>query len=101
MFDAELCNDCVNRADLHAVASACVAEHRSLDICVAAWVQEGEHLQAFNEARLIFAAIATGMSNWQPGAGVKPCREAAPPKTAHPRPAAVRRSLLASRLSPR
>lgn len=57
MFDAELCNDCVNRADLHAVAFACVAEHCSLDMCVTAWVQEGEHLQAFNEACLIFGTI--------------------------------------------
>jgi hypothetical protein len=38
MFDAELCNECVNRADLHAVTPACIAEHRSLDMRVAAWI---------------------------------------------------------------
>ena len=57
MLDAELCNKRINGANLHAITSARITKHCCLNMCLAGWIEERKHLQAINDARLIFGAV--------------------------------------------
>jgi len=57
MLDAELCNECVNRANLHAAAPACVTQEGCLDVGLASRIEKRENLQSLDNARLILGAI--------------------------------------------
>ena len=57
MLYAELCNESINGANLYAFTSTRIAEHRCLDVCLAAWIEERENLQSLDDACLIFGTI--------------------------------------------